>query len=340
MTMRRQQKLEERFNGVFMHQSILTVIQDPLHRVVKHFLTLQTLAKGLQQVDAFSLSMLNELTREATAFQRQVLSLGNFLDDAMRVLARVILDPEQHVHVKKGSLGGKADGFLPCNVRAVLQSLQATLKESEQVKCPCELVVTVHNNIEQVESHADMILICFTALLHSYCATIKSKLWTTVKLIIQEDALVIEVLLPSVVNDEEVMQLFQQRLLSVKTMLAWVSGSLFMSTNEAGRVIMMRVPRNHQRHDSAASTLLLSMSGTSTQTAPAAATTVRAAAGVSPAAIMGHSKSISLLQASKEFASEVWNTITTTATSTAATANRRKVTPEPSDVNIVVVGEK
>jgi len=327
---RRQQLLEERFNGVFMHQSVLTVIQDPLYRAQNQLSLLRRCLDGYQH-DFQSISSYKELLQRSERLQRQVVHLGRFLDDALRVLARVILHNDQLRHES-----GEGEDFLSCNALALYHSIKLALQEANiQHNYKCDLI----NNAgaEDIKTHADMLLICFTALLHVLCDSqdqpedeTNSSQLSSVELIMHEDSLAV-----TLHASKEFASACEQRvLLPIRTMLAWVKGSV--SISESATSITLQVPRFQPSYPlSARSTALESASfnvdSTSRDSTPMAAIRRKPIPFDNDHEPKEEPSTTKVLTSVKSFGDVIWSTLSAAVSKPPlSSSSSRKVTPEPS----------
>lgn len=244
MTVRRRQKLEERFNGVFMHQSILTVMQDPLTRVQAAYNDLDLLFSSMKHQPTKQQSI-DELQRKVTRFQSEVDGFSHFLDDAVRVLARVTLASDS-VAPKERENANKA--VVSCDLDMVHQSLRAALREVN-ITCPCRN--SIPSLKEKLSTHADLLLVCFVAWLHAFAAqeeeghggyrsshrSVGGIAAVTLALTTCPDHLGVMIVL----HDDLIMQArMVQACQAISTMLAWVGGRFVVSADDG--LVQLLVP--------------------------------------------------------------------------------------------------
>jgi hypothetical protein len=235
MTIRRRQELEERFNGVVMHQSILTVMQDPLSRVQAAYTDLSQVYLTVKHT--CNQRSVDELQRKVSHFQCEVDGFSHFLDDAVRVLARVTL-ADDSVTAREQKSANQA--VVVCDLDMVHQSLTAALKEVNMT-CPCRN--TIPSLKEKLSTHADLLLVCFISWLHAFAAqqqqqqTGQGIAAVTLSLTTCPDHLdVMIVLLDDLIMEARMLQACQ----AVSTMLAWVGGKLIVSADDG--LVQLLVP--------------------------------------------------------------------------------------------------
>lgn len=191
MTKRRREKLEEQFNGVMMHQNILTMLKAPLQHLSTVF---------EEKVTMTAANAVPEI-KVVKVFDNKLQSFASLLEMALQFLVRSVVNPEStpNTRVTTPAIKPKSSSYqtfescdlcddykqqenlcsmIECNIRQLTGYINEVVynlyfEGSTRQSCGVnENRAQVKNRITKTSSlysHTDLLLVCFATLIHYHC---------------------------------------------------------------------------------------------------------------------------------------------------------------------------
>lgn len=186
MTDRRASQFEHQFNSIHMHQSVLSILREPLRQMKT---SADEVGEALKTLKTCTSPVNVRMTASSViAFQNDASYFQNLLDSSLRSLVRVMVNPEteetmnmvdwkerkrrQHVVTDHRLLHPPLGDHLDAKLGTLLP-----FEKAQWHKAVCKILEHNHhsNTILQydidetvvVQSHTDLLLLCVTSLLYS-----------------------------------------------------------------------------------------------------------------------------------------------------------------------------